>query len=188
MKKIGLYGGTFDPFHEGHLWVVEQSIKNLKLDCVTILPANKSPFKIHKKHFLTNIERLQSIYYFMDKSKYKNKINVSTYDMNNEQQCYTVETLKDFIYHMTPADQFSFYYIMGADSYCNIRKYKNWEYIFALARVVIAPREKYNEKAKELYDSLNMCKFFRRTIFLTGDGVNISSTMLRKIGEKSWKK
>ena len=45
--RIGLYGGTFDPIHLGHLIVIENAINELNLDRVIILPSSNPP---HKKH------------------------------------------------------------------------------------------------------------------------------------------
>jgi nicotinate-nucleotide adenylyltransferase len=186
--KLGIYGGTFDPFHEGHLWVVEESIKQLDLDYLWIMPAKKSPFKLNQKHLLTDEERIQSIKLLTKASKYDNKISISESDMNRDGQCYTVETLKDIIYRQSPSPDYILYNIMGADAYCEIQYYKDWEMIFALSKVVVAPRNSYDIKARDLHDHRDMSRFFRRTIFLQGHSPDISSTLLRKLGRESWKK
>ena len=53
--RIGLYGGTFDPIHVGHLIVIENAINFMKLDKVIILPSSNPPHKKHKKKTDTNI-------------------------------------------------------------------------------------------------------------------------------------
>lgn len=47
--RIGLYGGTFDPIHTGHLIVIENAINYMNLDKVIILPSSNPPHKKHKK-------------------------------------------------------------------------------------------------------------------------------------------
>ena len=47
--KIGIFGGSFDPIHKGHLLVASEAIKSLDLDCLYFVPANKNPFKKDKQ-------------------------------------------------------------------------------------------------------------------------------------------
>lgn len=178
--KIGIYGGTFDPFHEGHLEVCEKSIRQLNLKKLLILPASISPFKIFRSNRYSNRERTNIIKNFIEKSRLKNKMRVSRYDIDSEKTCYSIDTLKNFVLNVSHKKNIKFYYIMGADSYLKIKKYKEWETLFTLSYVVVVPRPKYTRKAKLFYNKESMKKFETKTIFLEGNGINISSTEIRR--------
>lgn len=179
MKKIGLYGGTFDPFHEGHLWVVEQSIKQCKLDRVYVIPNYISPFKTNKKNLLSDEERINSIHLAISRSKYAKKINIIKSDLVKgrllKKPIYTIDTLKEFILFTSFSDSREFYTIMGADCFFNLHKYKEWESIFLLSKVIVAPREPFTNLRHE-----KMVHYFSRSFFLKGNSPNISSTEIRK--------
>src|SRR5476651_1713120 len=48
--RLGIYGGTFDPVHHGHLLLARDALEQLGLDAVLFVPASRSPFKAHKAH------------------------------------------------------------------------------------------------------------------------------------------
>ena len=58
MKRIGIYGGTFDPIHQGHLDVPEAALRAHQLDCVVYIPAGQNPLKDHQPYF-SAAERLE---------------------------------------------------------------------------------------------------------------------------------
>lgn len=176
--KIGLMGGTFDPFHKGHLWVVEQAIKQCELDLVYILPNYKSPFKGTKKNLLSDDDRIELIKRSIEKSKYKNKIVVSKSDLVSarlqKKPNYTIDSLKEFVLYTTFSDNKEFYTIMGADCFFNLHKYKEWENICLLSKIIVAPREPYTNLRHE-----KMVNYFSRAFFLKGASPDVSSTEIR---------
>ncbi len=48
--RLGIYGGTFDPVHHGHLLLARDAMEQLRLDAILFVPASRSPFKAHKAH------------------------------------------------------------------------------------------------------------------------------------------
>ena len=78
-KKIGIFGGTFDPIHRGHIEAANSLYKKLKLDEILIIPAFISPLKIKHKpisahHRLNMIEIAIKEYEFLKISDYEIKI------------------------------------------------------------------------------------------------------------------
>ena len=59
--RIGIYGGTFDPVHHGHLILARQALEEFKLDRLVFVPAAESPFKIHN-HTAPATDRLAMLH------------------------------------------------------------------------------------------------------------------------------
>jgi nicotinate-nucleotide adenylyltransferase len=55
--RLGIYGGTFDPVHHGHLLLARDALEQLRFDAVLFVPASRSPFKAHQAH-ATDAQRL----------------------------------------------------------------------------------------------------------------------------------
>lgn len=82
--KIGVYGGSFDPIHLGHVFLAEQILKEAKLDKILFVPAKVQYFK--SQHFTTFKERCEMVYLAIEDNKdfelcvYNNRGNTTTYD------------------------------------------------------------------------------------------------------------
>ncbi|GAA0457325.1 nicotinate-nucleotide adenylyltransferase [Alkalibacillus silvisoli] len=106
MKKIGLFGGTFDPPHIGHLSICHTVLDNLKLDEIWLIPTYQPP---HKKganetftHRLNMLKRLTNA----------NQIKVSTIESERKGLSYTIDTVR-LLKEQFPQDEF--YFIIGGD-------------------------------------------------------------------------
>ena len=108
--RIGLYGGTFDPIHLGHLIVIENAINQMDLDRVIILPSSNPPHKKNINKTKADL-RVEMVY---EAIKDNPKIILSTYESSNGEVRYTHETLDYFTSHLNNHEIF---YIMGEDSF-----------------------------------------------------------------------
>lgn len=127
--KIGLFGGSFDPAHEGHAHVAETALKRLELDRVWWLVSPQNPLKPKSSPFA---ERLQSA-----KDQAHGAKMVVT-DLEQRLCCnFTYETLRA-LKRLYPGVAFTL--IMGADNLANFRKWRNWREVADAVPVAIVAR------------------------------------------------
>lgn len=171
--RVGLYGGTFDPIHVGHLIVIENAINDMNLDKVIILPSSNPPHKKHKDKTDTDI-RVEMV---SEAIKDNPKIILSTYESDTDQVIYTHHTLEYFTESLKGHDIF---YIMGEDSFMTIDTWRNYEDILDYNIIVFA-REGI-EKNSDLVKMVEKIKIDNPNIFLLNSlNINISSTFIRTL-------
>ncbi|MCS7165319.1 MAG: nicotinate (nicotinamide) nucleotide adenylyltransferase [Candidatus Calescibacterium sp.] len=110
--KIGLYPGTFNPIHIGHLTVINYSIENLELDLLYVIP-NKYPVHKKRKYLIDPENRLKMIEISTESMCYSSKIKVSDFEIKSDQDSYTFLTVEHFR-NLYPLD--NLFLILGIDS------------------------------------------------------------------------
>ncbi len=171
--RIGLYGGTFDPIHVGHLIVIENAINFMNLDKVIILPSSNPPHKKHKKKTDTNI-RVEMV---SEAIKDNDKIVLSTFESTDEKVRYTHETIRYFKKLFKNDDIF---YIMGEDSFLTIDTWRNYDDILD-ENIIVFTRSNIDEDS-ELVKKVELIKKDNPNIFLINNlNINISSTLIRNL-------
>lgn len=169
--RIGLYGGTFDPIHTGHLIVIENAINYMNLDKVIILPSSNPPHKKHKKKTATNI-RVEMV---AEAIKDNDRIILSTYESTDQTVRYTHETIRYFKKYF-PKDEI--FYILGEDSFLTIDTWKNYEDILD-ENIIVFTRSNIDSDS-ELVKKVEIIKKDNPNIFLINNlNINISSTLIR---------
>lgn len=171
--RIGLYGGTFDPIHVGHLIVIENAINFMNLDKVIILPSSNPPHKKHKKKTDTNI-RVEMV---SEAIKGNDKIVLSTFESTDDKVRYTHETIRYFKKLFKNDDIF---YIMGEDSFLTIDTWRNYDDILD-ENIIVFTRSNIDEDS-ELVKKVELIKKDNPNIFLINNlNINISSTLIRNL-------
>ena len=169
--RIGLYGGTFDPIHTGHLIVIENAINYMNLDKVIILPSSNPPHKKHKKKTATNI-RVEMV---AEAIKDNDRIILSTYESTDQTVRYTHETIRYFKKYF-PEDEI--FYILGEDSFLTIDTWRNYEDILD-ENIIVFTRSNIDSDS-ELVKKVEIIKKDNPNIFLINNlNINISSTLIR---------
>lgn len=169
--RIGLYGGTFDPIHLGHLVVIENVINEMNLDRVIILPSSNPPHKKNINKTKADL-RVEMVY---EAIKDNPKIILSSYESSNEIVRYTHDTLEYFTKNLSKHDIF---YIMGEDSFMTIDTRRNYKKILDFNIIVFA-REGI-DKDSQLVKKVEKIKKDNPNIFLIDIlNINISSTLIR---------
>ena len=169
--RIGLYGGTFDPIHTGHLIVIENAINYMNLDKVIILPSSNPPHKKHKKKTATNI-RVEMV---AEAIKDNDRIVLSTYESTDQTVRYTHETIRYFKKYF-PEDEI--FYILGEDSFLTIDTWRNYEDILD-ENIIVFTRSNIDSDS-ELVKKVEIIKKDNPNIFLINNlNINISSTLIR---------
>jgi len=133
MKNIGLYFGTFNPIHIGHLIIANHMVENSDLDEIWMVVTPHNPFK-KKKSLLDNHHRLEMVY---KATETYDKIIPSDIEFNLPQPNYTIFTLATLT-EKHPNHNFNL--IMGEDNLKSLHKWKNYEAILEDYNVYVYPR------------------------------------------------
>ncbi|MBD7910623.1 MULTISPECIES: nicotinate-nucleotide adenylyltransferase [Clostridium] len=171
MNKVGIIGGSFDPIHFAHLYIAEEAKKRLDLDKVIFIPVGSQPLKQDKK--VTEA----SLRFNMVQLAIKRKVGftVSDYEIKKKGLSYTYETLEHF-----KNDGDELYFITGADCLFSLDKWKGVQRIFELCKFAVFTRPGYSDNELIKRKSFIENKYNGKIILLELEGLNISSTEIRK--------
>src|SRR5436189_103223 len=133
MKSIGLFGGSFNPVHLGHLLVAQAAKEELSLDRLFFVPAAQSPFKPESKP-IAGTERLRLLRLALAG---KTWCEVDDQEITRGGISFTIETIRDYARHFPEARLF---YLIGADHVANLPKWRDAEELARLAEFVAVPR------------------------------------------------
>ena len=129
--RIGLFGGSFNPIHEGHRLVAEQCLKRLGLDAVWLLVSPGNPLKDHSElaPLASRVEAARTL-------TADSRIHVTAFEAQHDFH-FTVDTLE----WLTRACQGTrFVWIMGADNLSQFDRWERWEEIAALMPIAVYAR------------------------------------------------
>lgn len=133
MSKIGLYFGTFNPIHVGHLIIANYMVENSDLDEIWMVVTPHNPFK-KKSSLLENHHRFELVYRATENYL---KIKPSDIEFKLPQPNYTVHTLAHISDTYKDKD---FCLIMGEDNLKSFHKWKNFEVILENHAIYVYPR------------------------------------------------
>lgn len=172
MSEIGILGGTFDPFHFGHLSIAEAAIEEFDLSEVILLPTKVQPFKIGRE-MASEEDRVNMVRLIAEENR---KLRVSTIEAFSQRVSYTYKTLK-LLQKEYPDDKF--YFILGTDSFLTLEEwYKGKELLREFAFIIgIRPGYKISETentAKRLKEKYNA-----EIRMLHNEIVEVSSTEIK---------
>jgi nicotinate-nucleotide adenylyltransferase len=131
--KLGLFGGSFDPVHLGHLLVAQAAIEELGLDKLFFIPAAQSPFKPESK-MTPDAIRLQLLRLALAG---KTNCDIDGQEIRRGGISYSVETLRDYIKRFPGAQLF---YLIGADNAAKLNEWREAGELAKLAEFVAVPR------------------------------------------------
>src|SRR5690554_3362668 len=145
-KQVGLYFGTFNPIHIGHLIIANYMVECSDLDEVWFVITPKSPFKT-KKSLLENHHRYQLVYEAV--KDYRN-LKPSKIEFDLPQPNYTVHTLAHI--RVKYGSDLYFSLIMGEDNLKGFHKWKNYEVILENYSIYVYPRISEGKLAEPFKD------------------------------------
>ena len=131
--KIGLYFGTFNPIHVGHLTIANHIAEHSELDQVWFVVTPLSPFK-KKNSLLDNRQRYEMVYLA---TKDYDTLKPSDIEFGLKQPNYTIDTLT-YLIEKYPTNEFSL--IMGEDNLKSFHKWKNYEQILENHHIYVYPK------------------------------------------------
>ena len=132
--RLGLFGGTFDPIHIGHLIVAEEARARLRLDRVIFVPARESPLK-RTGTFFSAEDRLRMVELAIEGNLY---LQASRADLDRVGPSYSVDTLHAL--RETYGSGAQFFFVMGLDSLATFGAWHRPEEIVRLARLAVISR------------------------------------------------
>ena len=167
MEKIGLFFGSFNPVHKGHINIAKYVLSDQKLNKVLFILSPLNPFKIGSKNSLLDVDHRYEILKLATK-KYK-KMIPSDIEFGMKKPNYTFDTIAK-LENIYPKKKF--FLIIGSDNFKYFNKWKNYEKILTKYKLLIYPR--YGEEKKSYIKNYNSVTFLRGSFF------DISSDKIRQ--------
>lgn len=170
MKKIGLFGGTFNPIHNGHLNLLRQVQAEMQFDELLLIPSHIPPHKA-ASDLAPGDDRLEMLRLAIEDMP---EAGVCDIEIHNSGKSYTIDTLKKLRQIFPTAE---FYFIVGTDMLLTFDEWKQWREILKLTYLVASGRdageyERLWEKAQKLNKD--------RIIVLKTHPFPLSSTQIRQ--------
>ncbi|HCA43492.1 MAG TPA: nicotinate (nicotinamide) nucleotide adenylyltransferase [Bacteroidetes bacterium] len=170
MKRIGIFGGTFNPPHIGHSIIADDVREQMHLDKILFIPSGVHPLKEASPDMASAKQR-----YEMAKLAFGNDKNFEVSDIeikNTSEKSYTVDTLIK-LKELYKKDFVNLYLILSTDNLIEFPKWKNPEKLFLLSEVICVNRPGYyiNEVKSE---------YSQRVKYLNVLNLEISSTIIRE--------
>jgi nicotinate-nucleotide adenylyltransferase len=132
-ERIGLFGGSFDPVHLGHLLVAQAAREELNLSRLFFIPAAQSPFKPDAKPTAVP-ERLRLLRLGLAG---KTWCAIDEQEVQRGGVSYTINTVRDYAKRLPGAE---LYYLIGADHVAKLPQWRAAEELARLAEFVVIPR------------------------------------------------
>ena len=173
--RIGIYGGTFDPVHMGHIETARMAMESASLDRVIFVPNRKNPLKTSAPVAEDN-ERLEMLLLSAEAHPH---FLVSDIELRRDGPSYTVDTLKEIRSELP--EETDLLFLAGSDSLISFPSWHCVESVFDFAEVLIFSRREFPfERLEELRGKLSDKSLARiETGFLHIPYIDISSTGLR---------
>lgn len=139
--KIGIFGGAFNPVHNGHIKLAENYFNELELDKLIFIPTAVPPHKAS-----ANLASAQMRFDMLKLAIHGNKdFDISLIEFERDGKSYTYDTLKQ-LEKMYPCSEF--YLIIGADQFLSFHLWYKWQDILKMVTLCTAARESEAEKQK----------------------------------------
>ena len=172
--KVGLFGGSFDPIHRGHIEPVQEARRALGLDRVIYLPTAVPPHKpgrrlapAHARYAMVEMALLD-----------EEGLWASPHELTLGRPAYTIETLEHFKREMPGAELFL---LIGGDSFADLSHWVRWREIPGVARIAVLTRPGWDLEAVNLDLEVAALARSDRVVFLEQPPVDLSSTRLREL-------
>jgi nicotinate-nucleotide adenylyltransferase len=131
--RIGLYGGSFDPVHLGHLLVAQAAREEMQLDRIFFIPAARSPFKPDRQ-LSPDSSRLQMLRLALAGRTY---CEIDPQELSRGGISYSIDTVRDYATRFPGAELF---YLIGADHVGQLPKWRDAAQLAGMVTFLIIPR------------------------------------------------
>ena len=127
VERVGIFGGTFDPVHLGHLILAEAALEDLDLDRIIFVPAGLSPFKTERPPMASAAQRLEML---RTAVAGESRFEVDDRELRREGPSYTIDSVTEMLGDHPGV---RFLYLIGTD---NLRDLERWHRIGELRNLV----------------------------------------------------
>jgi len=167
VKRIGIFGGTFNPPHLGHLILAETALEEINLDRVFFVPAASPPHKTNKP-LASATHRMAMVQLATMNNQ---RFVVSSVDMDRPGPHYTNDMIEIFKGHYPNAE---FYFLMGSDSLRDLLSWKDPDVLIELTKLAVMQRPSIYPDLSALTRELP--GLLEQVYFLDAPEIEISST------------
>lgn len=180
--RVGIFGGTFAPIHNGHVNAAHQFVKECKLDRLYVIPAGTPPHKKAPEMFSSQ-DRLEMARLAFPKDDALNeKIEVSDFEINRKEKSYTYNTLLEF---SKGGDEL--FLLCGTDMFMSFDSWYRFKELFGMCTLCLALRnnsDTENLKAIKEKKSEFEKKYGAKILMLDMKPFEVSSTEVRDLISK----
>lgn len=141
MCKVGLFGGTFNPIHNGHLQLAEAACAEYQLGEVLFIPAASPPHK-DQRGLLSYKHRAEMVRIACET---RDGFSCTLIEQGLPSPTYTIDT----VYALQPnfAQKTLLFFLIGVDAFLEIMTWKNYQKILAEVNFVLCPRQLFDRKS-----------------------------------------
>ncbi len=187
--KIGLFGGTFNPFHNGHLQIIEYVKKTFKLKKIFFIPSATPPHKPDTDLAPAN-DRFEMV---KQSIKGREGFIVSDKELTRKGPSFTIDTIEEFKTDL--GEKTDLFLLMGSDAFFDINTWRQKDRIFELVEIIVMLRDNFeNHRSLVSFIDEHISKgyifrekdnsFFHKTkqkiVLCRVPRIDISSTMIRE--------
>lgn len=137
LQRIGLFGGTFNPIHTGHLRIANEIREHFSLDSIIFIPAGTPPHKDSNK-VINPIHRLRMVEFAVAPYKY---FTVSSIEVYRQGPSYSIDTVRALQNEL--GDSAELFFITGIDAFLEIRTWKDADRLLELCNFIVIQRPGY---------------------------------------------
>ena len=168
-RRLGFFGGTFDPIHNGHLILASYAAQAADLDIVLFAPAADPP---HKDRAVTPVaHRIEMLIRAIDRDA---RFELTTVDLDRDGPHYSVDTLKILASQLPESELF---FLMGSDSFRDLPTWYEPQRIVEYARLIVGQRPHSSFDWSALQEALP--NVVQNSEFVEIPLIDISSTAIR---------
>lgn len=178
MLNIGIYGGTFNPIHIGHLIAAEEVLNLFELDKIIFIPVGTPPHKQHK-NLASAYDRYEMIKLAISGNY---KFEVSDIEIKREGYTYTYDTLME-LKSIYPKDKLHF--IIGYDAFKDSDTWKMADKVYEMVSFIVVNRGGFNTKMHQEIE-FKKRKYNAIVESVKIPDIEISSTDIRLRISKGW--
>ncbi|MEN6082378.1 nicotinate-nucleotide adenylyltransferase [Chromobacterium piscinae] len=139
--RVGVFGGTFDPFHHAHLRMARAFADELALDEVRLIPAGQ-PYHRQEGPRASAAQRLDMVKLAIAADA---RLTVDEREIRRHRPAYTVDTLRELRAELGAAAEL--WFLVGGDSLAALSSWKDWRELFRLANLAVAMRPGFDPAA-----------------------------------------